>query len=65
MAKLEKAVAEVNRLWAKMCATDNVSVDSKFVVFSPNNPISLEYNKAVKKLFALRREGYAAARKVR
>jgi hypothetical protein len=54
MTKLQKAQVEVKRLWALMCAAENVPVDSKFVVFNDANPFSADYNKAVKRYFVLR-----------
>lgn len=49
--KLNKAKAEVARLWREMCLFDRVGTDCKFVVFSKENPFFVPYNKAVKSMF--------------
>ena len=41
---------KVKGLWAKACEWDKIPSDSKFVVFSDDNPYLKEYNEAVKQL---------------
>jgi len=52
--KLQKAQAEVTRLWNLMCAEEGVPVDTKFVVFTSTNSHATAYNLAVKKFFRVR-----------
>ena len=52
--KLQKAQAEVTRLWEAMCIEEGVSVNEKFVVFNSTNSQSKAYNAAVKKFFRLK-----------
>lgn len=47
MKLMDKAQTNVSRLWNLMCDEDGIPTDSKFVVFSPANRYSAEYNKAV------------------
>jgi hypothetical protein len=37
----------IKELWAKACEYDNIPADSKFVVFSNDNPYVADYNRAV------------------
>lgn len=52
--KLQKAKAEVDRLWNLMCNEESVPVNAKFVVFTSTNKYAVEYNNAVKKFFRLK-----------
>jgi hypothetical protein len=52
--KLQKAQAEVSRLWNLMCAEEGVPVNAKFVVFTSTNSHAASYNLAVKKFFRIR-----------
>jgi hypothetical protein len=37
----------IKELWQKACKYDNIPVNSKFVIFSKDNPFMAEYNQAV------------------
>lgn len=45
---------EVSRLWRHCCEHDGIPTDSKFVVFSNDNPELAEYNEAMGRLLKLR-----------
>ena len=51
---LQKAQAEVSRLWKLACEDEGIPADSKFVVFTSINKYAVAYNDAARKFFALR-----------
>lgn len=54
MTKLQKAKAETMKLWREMCIADNIPTAANFVTFSPENPVSARYNKAVHNYMRMR-----------
>jgi len=60
------AKAECDRLWRLCCIADGIGTDSKFIVFSDENPYTVEYNEAAAKfLQARKREAANQARRAR
>jgi histidinol phosphatase-like enzyme len=41
------AYAKVKILWARMCRAEGIDPSTKFVMFSPSNPVQAEYNAAM------------------
>jgi hypothetical protein len=52
-AKLITAKRQVTTQWQACCKHDNVAHDSKFVVFSKDNPHQAAYQRAMSKLLRL------------
>jgi hypothetical protein len=69
VSELNAAKAQVKSLWIRACICDGIEPDSKFVVFSPDNPVARDHAQAMSSYFALvgkikrnqaRRERHAA-----
>lgn len=45
----------IQEAWARACEHDSIPVESKFVVFSENNPWAVKYNKAMAMCYGERR----------
>jgi hypothetical protein len=55
-----KVLERIAVAWQKMCDHDGLPVNSKFVVFSDDNPFMGEYNEAMKDYVEMMR--YASTR---
>ena len=63
-AKLFTAKRQVTRTWEACCKHDNVAFDSKFVIFSKDNPFQAAHQKAMTKLLRLLAASTPASRHV-
>ena len=57
-----KAEEETKALWTAACDHDGIPADSRFVVWSDNNPYAASYNSAMGRLLELRNTGKVRVR---
>ena len=59
----ERTLSEsVASLWTAACGYDGIPADSRFVVWSDNNPYAASYNSAMGRLLELRNTGKVRVR---
>ncbi|MBD3263787.1 MAG: hypothetical protein GF375_01640, partial [Candidatus Omnitrophica bacterium] len=62
--EVEHLQGQVKELWKKACEYEGIPVDSKFVIFSKDNPYNEAYNRAMTQYMKVKKEFYKAVGKL-